>query len=184
MNDWEIGGTQNKWVCPSDRHLHLRAQWVPAFPFLVLLFLDLFRIKRFVLPRLCSPNVLPPQARCCYCCCCRRRLCWHKGNFQTIAIHWYSPIALRNKKLPHSTIVVVVWGWKISFWIPYLKVPGLWNPIVRVRTSTLRIYWKEKRKENVPGPRYVSIIKHQLNIDNSLPENSSVMRQAIWWCLL
>ncbi|CCD70706.1 Rabphilin-1 [Caenorhabditis elegans] len=26
MNDWEIGGTQNKWVCPSDRHLHLRAQ--------------------------------------------------------------------------------------------------------------------------------------------------------------
>ncbi|ETN83195.1 hypothetical protein NECAME_17548 [Necator americanus] len=27
MNDWEIGGTQNKWVCPSDRHLHLRAQY-------------------------------------------------------------------------------------------------------------------------------------------------------------
>ncbi|CAJ0941144.1 unnamed protein product, partial [Mesorhabditis belari] len=26
MNDWEIGGTQNKWVCPSDRHLQLRAQ--------------------------------------------------------------------------------------------------------------------------------------------------------------
>ena len=26
MNDWEIGGTQNPWVCPSDRHLQLRAQ--------------------------------------------------------------------------------------------------------------------------------------------------------------
>uniref|UniRef100_A0AAF5D5D0 Rabphilin n=2 Tax=Strongyloides stercoralis TaxID=6248 RepID=A0AAF5D5D0_STRER len=26
MNDWEIGGTQNAWVCPSDRHLQLRAQ--------------------------------------------------------------------------------------------------------------------------------------------------------------
>ncbi|GMT20022.1 hypothetical protein PFISCL1PPCAC_11319, partial [Pristionchus fissidentatus] len=26
MNDYEIGGTQNKWVCPSDRHLQLRAQ--------------------------------------------------------------------------------------------------------------------------------------------------------------
>ncbi|VDN55064.1 unnamed protein product [Dracunculus medinensis] len=26
MNDWEIGGTQNRWVCPSDRHLQLRAQ--------------------------------------------------------------------------------------------------------------------------------------------------------------
>uniref|UniRef100_A0A183CU99 RabBD domain-containing protein n=1 Tax=Gongylonema pulchrum TaxID=637853 RepID=A0A183CU99_9BILA len=26
MNDWEIGGTRNKWVCPSDRHLQLRAQ--------------------------------------------------------------------------------------------------------------------------------------------------------------
>uniref|UniRef100_A0A914WES2 Uncharacterized protein n=1 Tax=Plectus sambesii TaxID=2011161 RepID=A0A914WES2_9BILA len=26
MNDWEIRGTQNKWVCPSDRHLQLRAQ--------------------------------------------------------------------------------------------------------------------------------------------------------------
>jgi hypothetical protein len=28
MNDWEIGGTQNPWVCPSDRHLQLRAQFV------------------------------------------------------------------------------------------------------------------------------------------------------------
>lgn len=28
MNDWEIGGTQNRWVCPSDRHLQLRAQQV------------------------------------------------------------------------------------------------------------------------------------------------------------
>ncbi|KAL3103150.1 hypothetical protein niasHS_002336 [Heterodera schachtii] len=26
MNDWEIGGTPNPWVCPSDRHLQLRAQ--------------------------------------------------------------------------------------------------------------------------------------------------------------
>lgn len=26
MNDWEIGGTQNPWICPSDRHLQLRAQ--------------------------------------------------------------------------------------------------------------------------------------------------------------
>ncbi|MCP9257626.1 Double C2-like domain-containing protein beta [Dirofilaria immitis] len=25
MNDWEIVGTQNRWVCPNDRHLQLRA---------------------------------------------------------------------------------------------------------------------------------------------------------------
>lgn len=33
MNDWEIGGTQNKWVCPSDRHLQLRAQSVYGIAF-------------------------------------------------------------------------------------------------------------------------------------------------------
>jgi hypothetical protein len=26
MNDWELAGHQNAWVCPSDRHLQLRAQ--------------------------------------------------------------------------------------------------------------------------------------------------------------
>lgn len=26
MNDWELAGNKNSWVCPSDRHLALRAQ--------------------------------------------------------------------------------------------------------------------------------------------------------------